>query len=275
VPAAESFEALNARLEAACLADLDRKASGQSETIGSRLEADLAVFRPLPSGTFEACEKRTARVSSTSLVRYRTSDYSVPTTHGFRDVMVKGFVDQVVIICDGEEIARHKRSHERGAFVCDPLHYLALIERKPGALDQARPLQGWPLPEQFEHLRRLLEARMGNRGKREFIQVLRLMEVFDKELVAQAVKDCHPASCWKHASGVTRSRFRRRQATDPLPRRAASGTARSHGLSLSAKPNVGATRAADYAALLQGTGCEPACNFGSDAVLVVMDPIQR
>jgi hypothetical protein len=51
---------------------------------------------------------------------------------------------------------------------------LALIEQKPGALDQARPLQGWPLPEQFEHLRRLLEARMGNRGKREFIQVLRL-----------------------------------------------------------------------------------------------------
>jgi hypothetical protein len=80
-------------------------------------------------------------------------------------------------------------SHERGSFVCDPLHYLALIEQKPGALDQARPLQGWPLPEQFEHLRRLLEARMGSRGKREFIQVLRLMEVFDKELVAQAVKD--------------------------------------------------------------------------------------
>jgi hypothetical protein len=66
---------------------------------------------------------------------------------------------------------------------------LALIEQKPGALDQARPLQGWPLPEQFEHLRRLLEARMGSRGKREFIQVLRLMEVFDKELVAAAVKD--------------------------------------------------------------------------------------
>jgi hypothetical protein len=122
VPTAESFEALNAKLEADCLADLDRKASCQSETIGSRLEADLALFRPLPSGTFEACEKRTARVSSTSLVRYRTSDYSVPTTHGFRDVLVKGFVDQVVIICDGEEIARHKRSHERGAFVCDPLH---------------------------------------------------------------------------------------------------------------------------------------------------------
>ena len=69
----------------------------------------------------------------------------------------------------------------------DPLHYLALLEQKPGALDQAAPLQGWNLPEQFDHLRRLMEQRMGNRGKREFIQVLRLMEVFEQDLVAGAV----------------------------------------------------------------------------------------
>jgi hypothetical protein len=101
----------------------------------------------------------------------------MPTAYGFREVLVKGFVDQVVILCAGQEIARHRRSYERGTFVFDPLHYLALNEQKPGALDQAVPLQGWTLPEQFAHLRRLLEARMGNRGKREFIQVLRLIVV--------------------------------------------------------------------------------------------------
>ena len=68
-------------------------------------------------------------------------------------------------------------------FVSDPLHYLALIETKPNALDQAAPLQGWDLPEAFQHLRHLLEARMGNRGKREFIQVLRLMEAMPQEVV--------------------------------------------------------------------------------------------
>jgi hypothetical protein len=189
VPVAASFEALNAKLEADCLSELDRSAGSRPETIGARLEADLAAFRPLPSGVFEPCDRRTARVSSTALVRYRTSDYSVPTAYGFRDVIVKGFVDEVVIICAGEEIARHARSYKRGDFVCDPLHYLALIERKPGALDQARPLQDWALPEQFLQLRRLLEARMSARGKREFIQVLRLMETFDETLVADAVKD--------------------------------------------------------------------------------------
>jgi hypothetical protein len=66
---------------------------------------------------------------------------------------------------------------------------LALIETKPNALDQAAALQGWDLPEVFQHLRHLLEARMGNRGKREFIQVLRLMEAMPKESVTFAVTE--------------------------------------------------------------------------------------
>jgi hypothetical protein len=94
-------------------------------------------------------------VSSTALVRYRGNDYSTPTSHGFQDVLVKGFVEEVVILCRGEEIARHGRSYGQGVFVYDPLHYLALIETKPNALDQAAALQGWDLPEGFQHLRHL------------------------------------------------------------------------------------------------------------------------
>ena len=57
------------------------------------------------------------------------------------------------------------------------------------ALDQAAPLADWKLPEEFATLRRLLEARMGKSGKREFVQVLRLMEVFKVADVAAAVRD--------------------------------------------------------------------------------------
>lgn len=46
-------------------------------------------MRALPTGTFEPCEVRAARVSSTALVRYRTNDYSVPTRYGFQDVVVQ------------------------------------------------------------------------------------------------------------------------------------------------------------------------------------------
>ena len=62
-------------------------------------------------------------------------------------------------------------------------------EQKTGALDQAAPLQGWDLPEEFGTLRRLLESRMGRRGKREFVQVLRLLETFSMAEVDSAVKD--------------------------------------------------------------------------------------
>jgi hypothetical protein len=103
--------------------------------------------------------------------------------------LVRGYVDEVVIGCGGQVIARHPRSYEREDLIFDPLHYLALLERKIGALDQAAPLQGWELPEAFATLRRLLEARMGKSGKREYVQVLRLLESFEIEAVAGAIRD--------------------------------------------------------------------------------------
>ncbi len=128
-------------------------------------------------------------MSSLSLVRYRTNDYSVPVAYGYRDVLIRGYVGQVVISCGTEVIASHPRSYDRDDFVYDPIHYLPLLERKPGALDQAAPLQGWELPDEFGTLRRLLESRMGRRGKREFVQVLRLLETFSQQEVHTAVKD--------------------------------------------------------------------------------------
>ena len=95
----------------------------------------------------------------------------------------------MVISCGFEVIARHHRSYQRDDFVFDPVHYLPLLEQKTGALDQAAPLQGWDLPEEFATLRRLLESRMGRRGKRESVQVLRLLENFSLEEVQSAVKD--------------------------------------------------------------------------------------
>ena len=84
---------------------------------------------------------------------------------------------------------RHERSYQKEDLVFDPLHYLALLEQKVGALDQAAPLSGWDLPEAFSELRRLLEARMGKPGKREYVQVLRLLETFALAEVHAAVRD--------------------------------------------------------------------------------------
>ena len=161
VPSFESFEALNAHLERRCLARMDARLRGHSESIGQRMERDLEALLPLPEAPCDACEKQAGRVSSLSLVRYRTNDYSAPVAYGHRDVLLKGYVDRVVISCGFEVIARHHRSYQRDDFVFDPVHYLPLLEQKTAALDQAAPLQGWDLPEEFATLRRLLESRMG------------------------------------------------------------------------------------------------------------------
>ena len=128
-------------------------------------------------------------MTSLSLVRYHTNDYSVPTEYGHRQVLIKGYVDKVVICAGSEEIARHRRSYGREELIFHPLHYLALLERKTGALEQAAPLKGWQLPEEFARLRRLLQTRMGKAGSREYIQVLRLLEDFRLEEVRAAVGD--------------------------------------------------------------------------------------
>ncbi len=93
-----------------------------------------------------------------------------------KKVTIKGYVDRVEIALGAEIVARHRRSYVRGDVVYDPLHYLSLLEKKPGALDQAAPLRGWKLDPAFDTLRRLLEARFGPRGKRDYIQTLRLLE---------------------------------------------------------------------------------------------------
>jgi hypothetical protein len=122
-----------------------------------------------------------------SLVRYKNNDYSVPTRHGHQEVLAKGYVDRVEIASRGEIIATHVRSYGKAEFIYNPLHYLALLEHKNKALDQAAPLDGWRLAECIHRLRRLMEVRMGNPGRREFIQVLRLMEDFHQHQVEEAV----------------------------------------------------------------------------------------
>ena len=189
IPAFESFDALNAYLLERCRERLGDRLRGREGTIGERLKRDLAVFhKPLPA-PYDACEKMPGNVSSLSLVRYRCNDYSVPTAYGHQKVLIRGYVHEVVISCGAEIIARHPRSYEREDFIFNPLHYLALIEQKTNALDQAAPLAEWTLPQEFTTLRRLLEARMGKKGKREFVQVLRLMEVFNIDDVAGGVRD--------------------------------------------------------------------------------------
>ncbi|MDA1236895.1 MAG: IS21 family transposase [Acidobacteria bacterium] len=188
IPLFPGWDAFNTDLEAQCRGRQSHILRGHKETIGARLQRDLAAMRPLEAAPFEACDQVSGQVNSQSLVRYDTNDYSVPVAYGHQDVWVRGYVDQVVIGCRGEVIARHPRCYDREDMIFDPIHYLPLIERKINALDQAAPLAEWDLPEEFQTLRRLMEARMLKMGRREYVQVLRLLETFGMDDLHAAVK---------------------------------------------------------------------------------------
>ena len=85
-------------------------------------------------------------------------------------------------------VATHRRCWDREQVFYDPVHYLAVLERKPGALDFAAPLQDWDLPVCFGVLRRRLEVEFGGPGTRQFIKVLRLLEWVDPGELTRAVE---------------------------------------------------------------------------------------
>jgi transposase len=190
VPQVRDLEELNVRLVELCREDMKRRLRGKNGTKAELLKEDQAAFLPLPPSPFDACKKQSTRASSLSLVRFDDNDYSVPVDYAHHEILIKGYVDRVVLCHMEKVVAEHKRSWEKEGVFFDYLHYLPLLERKPGSLDYARPLMDLNLPECFEVLRRRLvveEEKKGD-GIREFIRVLRLLEDYPMAKLKKAVE---------------------------------------------------------------------------------------
>ena len=190
-----SFEAMNAYLWEQCKGRLLLKAAGKEKTIGELLEEEQAYFLPLPAQEFEACRTESRHVNSLSLVQFKNNSYSVPVEYAHRDVLLKTFVFFLQICCKQEVIATHQRSYLRNDFVFNPIHYLPLLKKKPGALDGAKPFCDWELPKSFETLRRYLAARNSNDGKREYIKVLQLLREFRVWEISRAIEAAFAHGC--------------------------------------------------------------------------------
>ena len=176
VPETDSLESLNAELEQRCQGELDRKLRGKPASKAELLAEERTWFLAIPSREFEARRVRTAKANSLSLVRFECNDYSVPTEYAHHDVTVIGGIEEVRLVVGDRLVAQHRRHWGKEHIEFNPIHYLALLERKPGALDYARPLENWNLPECFGVLRRRQEAELEKHGTREFIKVLRILE---------------------------------------------------------------------------------------------------
>jgi transposase len=188
VPQADSWDDLNAHLAAACRREFERTGGGRDRATAELLAADRVAFLPRPAEPFESRRVEPVTINSLSLGRFDGNDYSVPTACAYQALTAIGTIDRVRFYRRGAVVAEHTRSWGKGQVTFEPLHYLALLERKPGALDYARPLAGWSLPAAFTALRRRLEEADPQGGTRQYIRVLRLLEAHDLAAVTAAVE---------------------------------------------------------------------------------------
>jgi len=187
VPEIDSLTTLNEQLREACLAHLAERTRGKPASKGELLLEDRAAFLPLPIQPFEARRIESRTVDSQALVRFDDNSYSVPVRHAHRKLLVVATVEEVRLVHEDRLVARHPRCWERERTFFEPIHYLALLEHKPGGIDYARPLENWGLSENFGLLRRRLEAQDPHSGTRSYIQVLRLLERFSLAQLTSAV----------------------------------------------------------------------------------------
>jgi len=190
VPQVRDLEELNDRLVELCREDMKRRLRGKSGIKAELLKEDQTAFLDPPAVAFDACKKQPTRANSLSLVRFDDNDYSVPVDYAHHEILIKGYVGRVVLCHRQKVVAEHKRSWSKEGVFFDYLHYLPLLERKPGSLDHARPLVDMNLPECFNTLRRRLvvEQEKEGEGSREFIRVLRLLEDYPMAKLRQAVE---------------------------------------------------------------------------------------
>lgn len=165
LPEVQSLGELNDRVAAGFIADLARRITGRSETVGEGLMRGTALLRALPEQALDAREQSTPRVDAKALVTVKQNRYSVPVALVGRKVLVKIGAREVEIFHEHRVIARHERLHGRFG-VCARLdHYLELLKRKPGALRNSLPLRqerergAWP--SCFDELWSAIEARYG------------------------------------------------------------------------------------------------------------------
>jgi len=213
IPHFASFEELNAYLLSECLSDDGRVVAGQPASIERLWQLEKPQLRPLPLRQFECCVTRQARLTPYSQLIYETNRYSVPVEEARANLIIKAYPFRVDILREADStglakaqlIASHSRCYGREQDVFNPLHYLKLLEQRPGAFEYAKPLkrwrEDWP-PVYHQMLTRLKQKWPEGRGIKEFIAILKLHQSHPAALVEEAIRQALEWGC-VHFDGVS------------------------------------------------------------------------
>jgi transposase len=190
IPAVESFAALNAHLQAEMARDDARTVDRQPQPIGAMWAHEQPALRALPAREFDCCVTVPATLTPYSQVIFETNRYSVPVATAQRDLVVKAYPFQIDILAQHQRLAQHPRCYDRAQDILDPLHYLPLLEQRPGAFEHAKPIRAWRAHWPLAYTRllnRLRDQEHEGRGVREFVRILQLHQTYPAALLEQAI----------------------------------------------------------------------------------------
>lgn len=170
-----SFTAMNEWLATRCRELAGRKHPAETDrTIADCFAQEGPSLRAITT-PFDGYVEQMLRVSSTCLVRADRNRYSVPANFAGKAVSVRLTADQVRIVAEGKVIAEHARRFGRDQLICDPWHYLPVLEKKPGSLRNGAPFLAWDLPVPIQVVRdRILKQPKGDRAFVELLLVARV-----------------------------------------------------------------------------------------------------
>jgi transposase len=189
MPAFDSLDALNDWLEQRCRELWAQTPHGREPgTIAEAWTCEAENLMPV-GRPFDGFVDYTKRVSSTCLVHLDRNRYSVPASFANRPVSLRVYRDRLVVVAEGQVICEHQRIIDRthggpGRTVYDWRHYLAVVQRKPGALRNGAPFL--ELPDAFKQLQHHLLRHLG--GDREMVEILALVLHHDEQAVLTAVE---------------------------------------------------------------------------------------
>jgi transposase len=188
VPQVQDLAELNTYLRRCALAKLDHRMAGKPQTVGELFEQDKQAALALPSPPFDPFVPASAKVDKYQTVRFDTNRYSVPRRWAFATVMIKAYVDRIDVVSTDSVIASHRRRYAQGEWIVEPRHYLAILGRRPAALDHSFIFDRWALPACFEQLRDDFERRYGPlTGARQYVRVLQLLAEYPMKVVQEAI----------------------------------------------------------------------------------------
>jgi transposase len=189
MPSFPDNDALNAWLEEQCVVQWGQIQHGVLPgTIADVHAAEITSLMRL-GRPFDGFVEHTKRVSPTCLVAFERNRYSVPASFANRPVSLRVYPERLVIAAEGRILCEHGRIIERshhlpGRTIYDWRHYLAVVQRKPGALRNGAPFT--EMPDAFRQLQGQFLRRPG--GDREMVEILSLVLHHDEQAILCAVE---------------------------------------------------------------------------------------